>query len=195
MIRTEENVLTPKTFKTIGGLATLMFGMQMANTLTGYGFNAFGLLPRSLLGLRGILISPFLHGSWMHLGGNLLPFVLLSAMVAADGLRRYLTVSLSIVVIGGLLVWVFGRYSLHVGASGWVFGLWVYILARAWYRRSWLNLLTAVAALLFYSGMIYGFVPRYGVSFESHIAGAVAGFGTARLFNPVPHPATAKKEN
>lgn len=187
-------MLNRKTLTPILCIAALMCAVQVFNTVSGYALTAFGVLPRSVSGLPGIVLSPFVHGSWPHLLGNLLPFVLLSLMVASEGLRRYLTASVLIIVIGGALVWLFGRGSYHVGASGWVFGLWVYILARAWLRHSWSNLATALAALVFYSGMVYGFLPRYGVSFEAHIAGAVAGFVTARMLLSAPRRASLEKE-
>lgn len=171
-----------------------MAAVQVFNALSGYSLNGFGLLPRTWHGALGILTAPFLHGSWLHLTGNLLPFVILSAMVASQGVRRYLTASALIVLIGGSLVWLFGRGNLHVGASGWVFGLWVFILTRAWLQHSWSNLITAIAALVLYSGMVWGFLPRYGVSFESHIAGAVAGFITAKILLAAPARDTLHKE-
>lgn len=174
--------------KLIVWIVALMCAVQLLNTLSGYSLNGFGLLPRTLRGVPGIVVSPFLHGSWLHLIGNLLPFAVLSLMVASHGVRRYLTVSGLIIVLGGGLVWAFGRDSFHVGASGWVFGLWAYVLARAWYQRSWGNLLMAVVTLVLYSGMVFGFVPRYGVSFESHLAGALAGLVAARLLLSVPRP-------
>lgn len=155
---------------------------QLLNVLSHYALNAsFGLVPRSERGLVGIFFSPFLHASWAHLSGNLIPFMVLSVLVVTEGVRRYLTASILIVFIGGMLVWMFGRYASVVGCSGWVFGLWAYILGRAWYRHNWANLGMALALLVFYSGMVYGFLPRAGVSFEAHIAGAVAGFITAKI--------------
>jgi membrane associated rhomboid family serine protease len=178
--------MVPGRYQVVAWIAGLMCLVQVLNTLSGYSFNGFGLLPRTLRGLPGIGLSPFLHGSWLHLMGNLLPFMVLSAMVLSEGVRRYLTASVLIILLGGGLVWLFGRASFHVGASGWVFGLWVYVLARAWYRHSWGNLAMAVVALVFYSGMVWGFVPRYGVSFESHLAGALAGLLTAKLLGSAP---------
>lgn len=167
-------------YKTVAMLALVMVALQVANTLTGYTLNAFGLIPRTLDGLPGVLISPWLHGSWMHLFSNLLPFVVLSAIVLRDGMSRYLVVSGAVIVIGGLLVWGLGRGSIHVGASGWVFGLWAYILASAWFHRSFGNLAAALFVFAFYGGMVFGFIPERGVSFEAHLAGAVAGLAVAR---------------
>jgi membrane associated rhomboid family serine protease len=169
--------------KVVLGLSLLMAAVQLANAFTGYWLVSFGIVPRSLEGLRGIVLAPLIHGSFAHLLGNLVPFAALSWLVATEGVRRYAWVVALIVLLGGSLVWVFGRASLHVGASGLIFGLWTYLLARAWYQRSLASLLLAIIALAGYSGLIYGFLPAAGVSFESHIAGAVAGICVARLMH------------
>lgn len=169
--------------KVIIGLSLLLVAVQVVNMLTGYWLVSFGIVPRSLDGLRGIVLAPFIHGSVAHLLGNLVPFMVLSWLVATEGVRRYAWVVGLVSLIGGLLVWLFGRSSLHVGASGLIFGLWAYLLARAWYQRSVASLLLALIALAGYSGLIYGFLPVAGVSFESHIAGAMAGICVAWLMH------------
>lgn len=165
------------------GLAAVMVVVQMINALTANSLLHYGLLPRSLQGLPGILLSPFLHGSWRHLLGNLLPFLVLSALVLSEGVQRYLRVALLIVLLGGLMVWVVGRPLMHVGASGLIFGLWTYVLARAWYQRSLMSFAVAAVALIGYSGLLLGFIPVPGVSIESHLCGAVAGIFVAWLMH------------
>ncbi|WP_236217720.1 rhomboid family intramembrane serine protease [Pseudomonas rhodesiae] len=170
-----------KGFKTIAGLAFLMVALQLLNVATGYSLMAFGLIPRTLQGLPGILTSPFLHGSFAHLSATLIAFVMLGSLVMIEGLNRFVNVSAIIIVLGGLLVWLFGFAGIHVGASGWVFGLWAYLLSRAWFHRSWGNLITAAVVAALYGGLILGFLPRQGVSFEGHLFGAFAGFIAAKV--------------
>ncbi|KAE9649271.1 rhomboid family intramembrane serine protease [Pseudomonas sp. PB105] len=175
-----------KGFKTIAGVALLMVALQLFNVVTGYSLMAFGLVPRTLQGLFGILASPFLHGSFTHLSANLIAFLVLGTLVILEGLSRFITVSMIIIVLGGSLVWLFGFAGIHVGASGWVFGLWAYLLSRAWFHRSWSNLITASVVALLYGGLILGFLPRQGVSFEGHLFGAFAGFIAARVLLSKP---------
>lgn len=166
--------------RVILGLALLMLAVQLYNAASGYSLVGHGILPRHLWGLQGIVFAPFLHGSMAHLLSNLVPFLVLSWLVATEGVGRYLRVVLLVCLVGGGLVWLVGRSSLHVGASGLIFGLWTYLLARAWYQRSLASLGLALIALVAYSVMLAGFVPVPGVSFESHIAGAFAGILAAR---------------
>ncbi|MHC8289057.1 rhomboid family intramembrane serine protease [Pseudomonas sp. XS1P51] len=175
-----------KGFKTIAGLAIFMVALQLLNAATGYSLIAFSLVPRTLHGLVGIITSPFLHASFAHLSANLIPFLILGALVIVEGLNRFLAVSAIIILLGGSLVWLFGFSGAHVGASGWVFGLWAYLLARAWFQRSWGNLMTASVVALLYGGLIFGFLPRQGISFEGHLFGAFAGFIAAKVLFPAP---------
>lgn len=175
-------------FRLILGLSLLMAGVQLVNAFSGYSLVQHGILPRTVWGLQGLVFAPLLHGSFAHLLSNLLPFMVLSWLVATEGVKRYAWVVALVCLLGGGLVWLFGRTSLHVGASGLIFGLWAYLLARVWYQRSFASLLVALVTLVAYSGLIMGFVPMPGVSFESHIAGAVAGVIVARLMHARADP-------
>ncbi|CAM3507521.1 rhomboid family intramembrane serine protease [Pseudomonas floridensis] len=169
--------------KVILALSLLLVGVQLVNAFSAGNLVTYGIIPRTVSGLQGILLAPFIHGSFRHLLSNLLPFMVLSWLVATEGVKRYAWVAGLVCLLGGLLVWLFGRTSIHVGASGLIFGLWTYLLARAWYQRSLASLFLAVIALVGYSGLIYGFVPVPGVSFESHLAGALAGICVAWLMH------------
>ncbi|WP_462378811.1 rhomboid family intramembrane serine protease [Pseudomonas sp. Marseille-QA0892] len=134
-----------------------------------------GIVPRTLRGLQGVLFAPFIHASLGHLLSNLVPFITLSALVCVEGTSRYLRVCILVTGLCGLLVWLLGRPSIHVGASGLVFGLWTYLLAKAWYHRGALSLLIGLAVAVAYSSLVFGLLPSPGISVESHMGGAVAG--------------------
>lgn len=136
---------------------------------------AFGVLPRNPDRLWAVLTSPFLHGNWQHLIGNSIPLFFFSWLVLRRGQRRYLTASAFIILVGGLILWLIGRPALHIGASGWVFGLWGLIVADGWYERSLTAVLTSLAVILLYGGMLWGLLPQATVSFEAHLGGLVAG--------------------
>lgn len=154
---------------------TVLVAVQLINTLTGNSLVGHGLVPRTLSGLQGIVFAPFLHGSVRHLLSNLVPLAVLSWLVMSEGGERYIRVAVLITLISGLMVWCFGRGSIHVGASGLIFGLWTYLMARGWYQRSMSSVAIAMFVVVAYSGLVFGFIPVPGVSFEGHIAGAVAG--------------------
>lgn len=174
--------------KTISGtialLCAAMIGVHLINLLLGGALYGFGLEPREIDGADGILFSPLLHGDWGHLGSNLAAFVVLAALTLLDGVRRFAKASAIIIIGGGILLWLFGRGGLHVGASGWIFGLWAMVIAQAWYDRRWRNIVIALGVLVFYGSMALGFLPlQPGVSFEGHLFGAIAGVFAARVLS------------
>lgn len=174
--------------KTISGtialLCAAMIGVHLLNLILGGALYGFGLEPREIDGADGILFSPLLHGDWGHLGSNLAAFVVLAALTLLDGVRRFAKASAIIIVGGGVLLWLFGRGGVHVGASGWIFGLWAMVIAQAWYDRRWRNIVIALGVLVFYGSMALGFLPlQPGVSFEGHLFGAIAGVFAARVLS------------
>lgn len=142
----------------------------------------FGLRPRSIDGLFGIAAMPFLHANVAHLCSNLVPLGVLMAMLLISDERPVAT-TLSIAVLGGVLTWLFARSGNHVGASGLVFGLAAYLIARGFKARSMLAFAVAgVTVLLYGTTLLSGVVPTRGpVSWDGHLAGAVAGIVVARL--------------
>lgn len=166
----------------------LFAGIMVAAQVFNWAFNGwlyqFGLVPRQVGSLPGIYIAPFLHGSLVHLINNLFGFFIFSSLLFVHSLQRYLWSSFFIVTLTGILVWCFGRSALHIGASGWIFGLWSLTIATAWFDRRFINILIAVAVIFFYGGMLWGVLPTDpGVSFESHLFGAFAGVVCAFMQN------------
>ena len=166
----------------VAAAVALLWVVAFANLITGYELNTWGILPRTLTGLRGIPFSPFLHENFSHLIVNSLPFVFLGGLVVLQGWRVYLGVSLCVMACGGLALWLFGRTAYHLGASGLIFGYFGYLLARAWYDRSLSSILIALAAVVLYGGLMWGVLPTNTyISWEGHLFGLLAGILAARL--------------
>jgi membrane associated rhomboid family serine protease len=172
----------PDKVKLVVQLCVLMIGVHIINMLVGYQLNRFGIFPRHVESVWTIFTAPFLHGSTAHLLNNLAGFCIFSALVLVHSVRRYLLNSLFIIATSGLLIWLFGRSATHIGASGWIFGLWSLCIATAWFERRFINILIALFVVLFYGGLIYGVLPTDAhVSFEAHLFGALMGFFCAFL--------------
>ena len=160
------------------GLYFVLFliAVQLLTTLTGGGLTALGIEPRTVNGLCGIFFAPFIHSSWGHLFSNLPPLLILSVLLMIPSVKHYIKASLFIIIVGGLLVWLFGRTAVHVGASGWIFGLWALLIYQGIFRRKPLDIIIGIVVLIYYGGMISGLFPgQQFVSVESHLSGAVAG--------------------
>ena len=167
-------------------ICLLLTGIHIFNMFTGESLRVFGVYPRSVDRLPFILSAPFIHGSWQHLINNLIGLSIFSSICLLRSTRFYLWSSLFIIVLTGLLVWLFARSSLHIGASGLIFGLWSLCIAMAWFERSFINIIIAIAVIIFYGGMAYGVLPTNPcISFESHFFGAVAGVVCAALASKI----------
>ncbi len=167
----------------IACLAGLMTAVHGLNAFLQLGLERFGVVPRSLEAWHHIFWAPFIHGGFVHLLNNLVGLTIFSAILSVSrSLQYYAVASLFIIIACGVLLWAFGREGVHVGASGWVFGLWGLLIAQAYFDRSLKNLLISLAIVLFYGGMIFGVLPgQRHISFEAHLFGALAGVVFAAL--------------
>ena len=144
----------------------------------------FGVYPRQLSGLPGIAFAPFLHAGFGHLIANTLPFLVLGVVVAYAGLRQFVLVTVIVMAGSGLGMWLFGASnSVQIGASGLVFGYLTYLLTRGFIAQKLSWILGAVLIGLFYGSLLWGLIPRHGVSFSGHLFGALSGVAAAWLLH------------
>ena len=142
---------------------------------------AFGLVPRRIPGLIGIAAMPFLHANFAHLLGNTLPLLILLALLAGSRARSWETVA-ETALAGGALLWLFGRSAVHVGASGLVFGLASFLIVAGLLEKRIIPLIVSLLVGFLYGGtLVWGVLPiaGYGVSWDGHLAGAIAGVAIA----------------
>jgi membrane associated rhomboid family serine protease len=165
------------------GLLAIMWITALLDVLPFLQLNQHGIHPRTVSGLIGILCAPFLHAGFSHLAANSLPFIVLGGIVLLGGRTVFWSVTLFVILFGGLGVWLFGgAHSNHIGASGLIFGYLGFLLARGFVERSWTWSLVALVILVLYGGVLIGVLPlQVGVSWQSHLFGFLAGIGAARL--------------
>ncbi len=145
--------------------------------------DSWGIRPCTWSGLGEILIAPWLHVGFGHLAANTVPLVVLGWLVMLRRTRDFVVVALVSALVSGLGIWLFGgERTIHLGASGVIFGLLGALLARAYFERSWAALGLALVAGLLYGGMLWGVLPGApGVSWLGHFFGFVGGILAARL--------------
>lgn len=143
----------------------------------------YGIRPRTWSGLGQIFIAPWLHVGFGHLLANTLPLIVLGWLVMVRRMSDFVVVVLVSAVVSGLGIWLFGgSNTIHLGASGVIFGLLGALLARAYFERSWVALGVAIIAGFFYGGMLWGVLPGTpGVSWLGHFFGFLGGVLAARL--------------
>jgi membrane associated rhomboid family serine protease len=140
-----------------------------------------GIHPWHFRGLLGIFFAPFLHVNFAHALSNTGPFLILGGLTLARGVREFYVVSGLIILVGGLGTWTFSPDdSIHLGASGLVFGYFGYLIMRAWYDGRFVSGLIALFVVLGYGGMIWGIRPfQIGISWEGHLFGLCGGIAAA----------------
>jgi membrane associated rhomboid family serine protease len=170
----------------IGAMAAVMWIVEIVDALGADSLDSYGIRPRAVDGLDGIVFSPFLHGSWSHLIGNTIPFLMLGGLIALSGLARVAAVTAIVAGFGGLGVWLTAsENSIHIGASGIVFGYAGYLVARGIFTRSLLHLAVgALVAAVWGTTLLSGLVPHDGISWQGHLFGAIGGVLAARLLAP-----------
>jgi membrane associated rhomboid family serine protease len=179
--------------KTIDILNALRFPMVFIVTLwvihtvsfiLGIHLGYLGVLPREWSGLIGIITAPLIHGEWQHLISNTVPLAALCAVLFLFFRRVAVKSFLLIYLLSGIGVWLFARpHTHHIGASGVVYGLISFVFWSGVFRRNVRSIVLALIMLVMYSGYFPGIVPgEEGVSWESHLLGAIVGILIAWLF-------------
>ena len=139
--------------------------------------NSLGLTPRTLVGLVGIPAAPFLHANLHHLLSNTVPLFVLLTLLAGSHARSW-EIVIKVALLGGLLLWGFGRHATHIGASGLIFGLVVFLIVSGFLERRIIPLMVSVLVGFLYGGtLLVGVLPRLGshISWDGHLCGAIAG--------------------
>jgi len=161
----------------------VLWGLEIVDLILGEPLNAFGVQPRTIPGLAGILFHPLLHGGLGHLLGNTIGLFVFGWMVMLREEKHFYVVIGLTWLIGGAGTWLFGAAgSTHIGASGLVFGLFGYLLLAGVFERRFGSILLSLFVLVTWGGMIFGVLPgQLGISWEGHLFGFLAGALCAKL--------------
>jgi membrane associated rhomboid family serine protease len=136
----------------------------------------FGIRPRSMMGLIGIITAPFIHANLSHLLTNSLSLIIFGIIFALVVKRRTLAMMIFIILVQGVLTWILARNANHVGASGLIFGLFGYLLLLGYFQRKPKYVVLSLGMALFFGGLIYGVLPTDPqISWEGHLCGFFAG--------------------
>ena len=146
-------------------------------------FVRYGVFPKTIDGLKGVLFSPFIHKDFTHLINNSYPIIILGGMLFAIYHKIATQLFIWLYFISGFLLWVIGRPSFHIGASGLIYALASFLLVSGIIRKN--PRLTAVSMLVIflYGSMIWGLLPtKEPISWEGHLAGFIAGILVAIFY-------------
>jgi membrane associated rhomboid family serine protease len=173
-----------KHIKLIGGIVALLWALELLDTvLLGQRLNQFGIVPRNSDGLLGIVFAPLLHVNFRHLIANTAPLAFCAALLLMRSTREFWLVTAIVWLFSGLGVWLIGQaFSVHIGASGVIFGYFGFLLTRAVFDRNLISLLLALLVAAVYGGVLWGMLPSdQAVSWQGHLSGFLAGMLAARV--------------
>jgi len=171
--------------------------IKFSEEFLGQSFHFLGVYPLRAKGLLGILTSPLVHSDWGHIFANSVPFLALGTSL----FYFYKGISFRVLgwiwILSSVFVWIAGRPSWHIGASGVNYGLFGFILLSAILRRRKDLIAVALAVVFYYGSMVWGvfpdFFPNQNISFEAHTGGLVAGLFLAIVYRkrgpqPIVYP-------
>lgn len=154
-----------------------VLGMLVAGDPSHSMLDRLGIRPRTLVGIPGIVMAPFLHQGFGHLAGNSLPLLILGLVLALAGLRQLISATLIIILVTGACVWLLGSSgTVHIGASGLVFGYLGFLLVKGFIEKRVRWIVVSMVTGFFYASYLHGLLPGgEGISWLSHFFGFVSG--------------------
>lgn len=168
----------------LGGTLAVFWAVFVVNLALGGALLGLGVIPRTAIGLRGILFAPFLHGSLDHIVANSIPFLVLGWMVMLRDERHFIPVTLAGMLGSALMAWLLGAPgSVHIGASGVIFGYLGFLMLSGWYARSFGSIVLSAIVTLVWGSLVLGMMPGApGISWQAHAGGFLGGVLAARAF-------------
>jgi membrane associated rhomboid family serine protease len=172
------------------GFVLLLWLVQLSNWALQLSPEYFGVWPRRLAGLPGIFSAPLVHGGFAHLVANSLPLIVLGTTMLYLYPSSAVRVLPALYVGPGVAVWLFARDSVHIGASGLVYGMVAFVFVAGLLRRDRRAIAASLLVCFLYGALVWGVLPiERGVSWETHLAAALIGLAMAialRRRDPLP---------
>jgi membrane associated rhomboid family serine protease len=167
----------------------VLWFVHLLSLLFSADLSKLGLLPRNFVGLLGIFTSPLIHADFSHLISNTIPLIVLGYIVFSFYPKVSYILFIFIYFFTGLLVWIFARQVFHIGASGVVYGFVSFLFFSGIFRRDNTSISLALVITFLYGGLVWGMIPGWkGISWESHLFGAITGLTAAYLFRKIDPP-------
>jgi len=169
-----------RAFLPILAFVALLWAVKLAETVGGLSLVSYGIFPRRIDALHGVLWAPLIHGSWPHLAGNTAALLVLGTALLY-GYPRSARIVLPALYAGtGVAVWLFARPAYHIGASGLGFGLLFFVFTIGVLRWEPRAIALAMIVCFLYGSTVWGIFPLDPeVSFETHLSGALVGLALA----------------
>lgn len=160
----------------VGYIFAILLCIELVNLFTGRFLNQFSIVPRSFASLPFIFTAPFLHAGLQHFASNILTLCVFALLAFQFGHRKFILLSIGLIIGTGLLVWLFGRNAYHLGASGIIYGYFGFLVLAGFLSKKIGLMIISVLVAFFYGTMVWGVLPSQPyVSWESHLFGFICG--------------------
>lgn len=163
-------------------IVSILLLIHVFKEVSGWPIHYWGIYPRKVMGLRGIIFAPWIHGDWAHLFYNSAPLIALSLVMFYFYPRVARSSIVMVYLMTGIGVWLFGKSNFHIGASGVIYGMLSFVFWTGVFRWNVKSIVLALIILFFYQGFFTGLIPKDGVSWESHLFGALSGIFAAYFY-------------
>ena len=175
-----------KEFKVLISFLTIFWIVEIVDQVVFSGSRSldnWGIQPRSVDGLKGVVFAPFLHGNFAHLIGNSIPFLTLGWLTMVQEKNDFYIASIMSALIGGIGVWSFGTPgSTHIGASILIYGYLGFLLLRGYFQKNTPSILISLFVFFAYGSYLLGVLPSdVGISWEGHLFGFIGGAIAAKI--------------
>jgi membrane associated rhomboid family serine protease len=187
---------------TIVSFVALLYIVEIWDNLSGHRLEDNGIRPLETDGLSGIIFAPLLHANWGHLIANTGPALVLGFLVTLAGMSRFIYATAIVWILGGFGTWLIGNVGApagvetnHIGASGLIFGWLTFLIVFGFFTRKVWQIVVGVVVLFIYGGVLFGALPgTFGVSWQGHLCGGIAGVIAAYLLSGPERNAREKRK-
>jgi membrane associated rhomboid family serine protease len=180
---------------TIISFVVLLWAIELFDSLSGHRLDDNGIRPLETDGLMGIVVGPLLHSNWQHLIANSVPALILGFLMTLAGMARFIFATAIVWIVGGFGTWLIGNVGAptyagvpvetnHIGASGLIFGWLTFLIVFGFFTRNVWEIVVGVIVFFVYGSVLLGVLPgTFGVSWQGHLCGAIAGVLAAYLLS------------
>jgi membrane associated rhomboid family serine protease len=180
---------------TIISFVVLLWAIELFDSMSGHRLDDNGIRPLETDGLMGIIVAPLLHSNWQHLIANSVPALILGFLMTLAGMARFIFATAIVWIVGGFGTWLIGNVGAptyagvpvetnHIGASGLIFGWLTFLIVFGFFTRNVWEIVVGVIVFFVYGSVLLGVLPgTFGVSWQGHLCGAIAGVLAAYLLS------------
>jgi membrane associated rhomboid family serine protease len=187
---------------TVVAFVALLYVIEAVDQVSGSRLEQDGIRPLEVDGLWGILWAPLLHANWAHLVANTVPALVLGFLVSLAGMARFVYATVIVWILGGLGTWLIGNVGApygvetnHIGASGLIFGWLTFLIVFGFFTRHAWQIVVGIVVFVVYGGVLWGALPgTFGVSWQGHLCGGIAGVVAAYVLSGPERSARAKRK-